>query len=129
MTRRSRQKELLLQLMCSGDLNHPTAIEVYICARKKMPNISLGTVYRNLNSMCENGDIIKIESPDGSGLRFDQTVEDHAHAICCECGNIFDLCGKEISNIRSRAQASGFFVKAVNISLSGLCKKCHAKNG
>ena len=61
--RRSAKRDAILKLLRSERLDHPTANDVYLAIRKTYPNISLGTVYRNLNDMSEDGSILKISSP------------------------------------------------------------------
>ena len=65
----SRQRESILQYL-SATHSHPTADMVYMHVKEEFPNISLGTVYRNLNLLADIGEIIKIPTPDG-GDRFD----------------------------------------------------------
>ena len=68
----------------------PTADTVYMHVKKEFPNISLGTVYRNLNLLTDIGEAIKISTPDG-GDRFDGTVQPHNHFLCTKCGRFLDL--------------------------------------
>ena len=69
---------------------HPTADTVYMHVKKDFPNISLGTVYRNLNLLTDIGEAIKISTPDG-GDRFDGRLEPHNHFLCTKCGRLLDL--------------------------------------
>ena len=82
----SRQREAIKQYLAST-CEHPTADTVYMNIRGTYPNISLGTVYRNLNLLAEQGEIIKINCQDGSD-RFDANVMPHYHFLCNECGKI-----------------------------------------
>ena len=85
----SRQRESIKHyLMSTGE--HPTADTVYMHVKKDFPNISLGTVYRNLNLLTDIGEAIKISTPDG-GDRFDGRVEPHNHFLCTKCGRLLDL--------------------------------------
>lgn len=70
--------------------NHPTADDVYMDVKEVFPNISLGTVYRNLNLLAELGEVTKITTPNGAD-RFDGRTDLHYHVICRDCGNVFDL--------------------------------------
>ena len=70
--------------------DHPTANMVYESVRKEQPNISLGTVYRNLNVLVENGLISKISTGMGPD-HFDGYMEPHHHFICKECGDVIDM--------------------------------------
>ena len=85
----SRQRESIkANLMSRHD--HPTADALYASIREEFPNISLGTVYRNLNLLADIGEAVKIATPDG-GDRFDGRTEPHYHVVCTSCGNVFDL--------------------------------------
>ena len=85
----SRQRESIKQYL-STTTNHPTADEVYMHMKTEFPNISLGTVYRNLNLLTNLGEAVKISTPDG-GDRFDGKLEPHNHFLCTKCGRLLDL--------------------------------------
>lgn len=70
--------------------DHPTADTVYSCIREQFPNISLGTVYRNLNLLVELGEIRKLAFGDGRD-HFDWDTSPHYHFICRHCGAVMDL--------------------------------------
>ena len=84
----SRQREAILQFLMTRK-DHPTADAVYANIRKEFPNISLGTVYRNLSLLTELGEIIKI--PTEGADRFDARVAPHNHFICKSCGRVMDI--------------------------------------
>lgn len=85
----SRQRELILDVVRHSD-DHPTADTIYARVRAQDPKVSLGTVYRNLNLLCENGRLLKVPIP-GASDRFDHTLVDHAHAYCTQCGSVTDV--------------------------------------
>ena len=87
--RRSKQREIVLALLRSGGLYHPTASEVYEAARAQMPNISLGTVYRNLSELARDGTILKLDASGDSSARFDADTAAHAHYDCKKCGKLY----------------------------------------
>ena len=82
----SKQRASILEYL-SGTHSHPTADMVYLHVKEEFPNISLGTVYRNLNLLADIGEITKIPTPDG-GDRFDGRTDSHYHVICSGCGNV-----------------------------------------
>lgn len=84
----SRQRESIKNFLCSRE-DHPTADMIYTNIRKEFPNISLGTVYRNLSLLVELGEIKKITT-DGAD-RFDARVTPHSHFICRRCGCLLDM--------------------------------------
>ena len=77
--RNSRQRTLVYQAVKDSH-SHPNAEEVYLLVRRQLPDISLGTVYRNLNLLADIGEAIKITTPDG-GDRFDARTNPHYHSI------------------------------------------------
>lgn len=83
---------------------HPTADTVYANMKELYPNISLGTVYRNLNFLASQGEIIKL-SGIGDCDRFDGTLKPHYHFICTECNNVQDLNMDSIDHINVIAGA------------------------
>jgi Fur family ferric uptake transcriptional regulator len=87
--RMTSQRKIILQAL-SQNQNHPSADVIYESVRANLPNISLGTVYRNLEIMYRQGMILKIETPDGQ-KRFDHNTESHPHFRCEKCGKIEDI--------------------------------------
>ena len=71
---------------------HPTADEVYQVVRKRLPRISLGTVYRNLDVLSESGEISRLDRC-GAQYRFDGDLEQHYHIRCSSCGRVDDIEG------------------------------------
>lgn len=89
MIKYSRQRECILNNLRSRR-DHPTADMVYESVRKEQPNISLGTVYRNLAFLAENGQILKISTGAGPD-RFDGFTHPHIHFSCRYCGRVLDM--------------------------------------
>lgn len=87
--KRSKQREQIKQFLMTRK-DHPTADVVYMNVRKENPNISLGTVYRNLTLLAEIGEIQRIRMGDGVD-HFDADTSEHYHFICKECGSVIDL--------------------------------------
>ena len=88
MEKHSKQRGEIINIL-KESYSHPTAEEVYLIAKEKNPNISRGTVYRNLNFLVEKGEIIKIDMNTGSD-RYDYLRKEHSHIICAECGKVID---------------------------------------
>lgn len=84
----SRQRESIKDYICSRD-DHPTADMIYTSIREKFPNISLGTVYRNLSLLVELGEIRKLTTEGAD--RFDAKLAPHSHFICRKCGCVKDV--------------------------------------
>ena len=85
----SRQREAIMDFLMTRK-DHPTADVVYENVRKEFPNISLGTVYRNLTLLSDKGELLRLRLGDGMD-HFDATVTPHFHFICNQCGHVSDL--------------------------------------
>ena len=118
----SRQREAILNVL-KNTKTHPSANAVYEAVRLQIPNISLGTVYRNLAQLTKNGDIVKIEVGDGFE-HFDGDISPHLHLYCRGCGKIFDqrLHGDYIADA---AKESDFTADTTIYVAYGICKNCN----
>ncbi len=106
---------------------HPTADELYEKVRKRLPKISLGTVYRNLDLLSSAGIIKKLHLEE-SQMRFDGNIEPHNHIYCVNCGRVADVTSSlDMSNIIANIDTD-FTVLKVNLILSGLCPQCQNKD-
>ncbi|NLK76322.1 MAG: transcriptional repressor [Clostridiales bacterium] len=97
MIKYSRQRECIKQFLASRH-DHPTAETVYLNVKQNFPNISLGTVYRNLSLLTELGEIQKISTGIGPD-RFDGNPAPHYHFFCRKCGCVMDLDMEGIDHI------------------------------
>ena len=97
---------------------------VYDQVRKEIPNISMGTVYRNLKLLAQAGQIRELEIP-GSLSRFDGNKHNHYHFRCEKCGRLFDLDEVVDHTMEaSIAQKTGLIVKRHYLEFIGLCSRC-----
>jgi Fe2+ or Zn2+ uptake regulation protein len=102
---------------------HPNAEEVYRNVKKELPAITLATVYRNLNLLAEQGEILKLEI--NKEARFDADMCCHQHLVCRKCGKIMDVFQKDVSeHAMKKIKSKEFLPECVNIIFWGLCKKC-----
>lgn len=127
MIKYSRQREGILKNLQSRR-DHPTADMVYESIRKDQPNISLGTVYRNLSFLADNGQILKISTGIGPD-HFDGFTEPHNHFICKYCGQVLDMdyvSEEDILNDASR-EFDGR-IDGYHLQFFGKCAKCLADN-
>lgn len=107
--------------------SHPSADEIYAMVRKRLPRISLGTVYRNLEILSELGEIQKIESG-GSLKRFDGNPENHYHIRCTCCGRVVDAPVEVMAHIDEKIDgATEFAVFGHRLEFLGLCPECREK--
>lgn len=124
--RGSKQRRLILDTVRSGGLGHPTAAEVYDAVRGEIPNISLGTVYRNLGSLASDGEISRLDLGDVS--RFDCDTSEHSHFACQKCGAIFDVRHRPSAWCRALCvPRRRIFCGVGERSFSGYCPKCSKK--
>lgn len=123
VTKYSRQREAIKNNI-SNRFDHPTADMVFSDIRKIYPNISLGTVYRNLALLCDQGEIQKICTSDGL-QHFDHDVSQHDHFICRECGCVTDI--QTVDTIDIVEHVSKSFdgeIESFRIIFYGICGKC-----
>ena len=98
----SRQRESIKACLM-GRKDHPTADALYTSIREQFPNISLGTVYRNLNLLVELGEIRKLSCGDGTD-HFDYDTSPHYHYVCKKCGKIVDLAMETDTGLEAAAR-------------------------
>ncbi len=101
MTKHSRQRECIKEFL-TNRFDHPTAETVYLNVKKEFPNISLGTVYRNLSLLASHGEIHKLSTGIGPD-RFDGNTTPHYHVLCTQCGGVLDLHMENIDHINTLA--------------------------
>jgi Fe2+ or Zn2+ uptake regulation protein len=89
-SRNTRQRTVILDIL-RQTRSHPSAEAIYREARKKLPNISLGTVYRNLGFLRDQGMVKEIRAAISAGSRFEAAIPPHAHFHCCHCDLVVDI--------------------------------------
>lgn len=123
MPRKSKQKDSILRVVKATN-SHPTAEWIYEQVKKEIPNISLGTVYRNLKLMKQRGELSE-QGLSGTLSRFDGNVQNHYHFRCEQCGRLFDVDEPVDKAIDKRvAQKTGFVVSHHCLEFRGLCNDC-----
>ena len=123
MSRKSSQRDAILRVVKNTN-SHPGADWIYEQVKKEIPNISMGTIYRNLRLLVENGEVKEINIP-GIPSRFDGNTYDHHHLLCEKCGRIFDLDEFVDYNMEDMIfQKTGFKVKVQYLKFIGLCADC-----
>ena len=123
MVRKSKQKEAIFKVVREATL-HPTAEWVYERVKREIPNISLGTIYRNLKLLKHEGEIAELGLADTLS-RFDGNPQNHYHFRCEQCGRIFDV-GEPVNNESDvrLTQKTGFKISHHRLEFHGLCKDC-----
>lgn len=97
----SKQRDMIKDFLMSRK-DHPTADVVYTNVRQQIPNISLGTVYRNLTLLADIGEIHRLRLGDGVD-HFDADTSPHYHFVCSHCGKVVDLTMGSIDDIQDVA--------------------------
>lgn len=122
-TRYSRQREAIKEYLLSTT-SHPTAETVYSHIQEQFPNISLGTVYRNLNFLVEHGEAQRLDMGDEHD-HYDGNATPHNHFYCRHCHRVLDLQMDSIDHIDLIASA-GFdgLIDGHTIYFTGLCPDC-----
>jgi Fur family ferric uptake transcriptional regulator len=123
--RLTNQRRIILEELKSVT-THPTADEIYDMVRRKMPRISLGTVYRNLEVLSSLGVVRKLENAAGQ-KRFDGDISPHHHIRCEICGKVGDIFdAPDISGIE-RGVSTEFKITSVSLEFFGICPQCQAE--
>jgi Fe2+ or Zn2+ uptake regulation protein len=121
--RATRQLEAVFQAL-QGDPTHPFADEIYRRVRKKLPRISLATVYRNLQRLAEDGKIRTVLLGERVA-RYDPETNDHDHFICESCGRVIDLFLERDRQVDLTPLVSdGYIVTTHNLTVYGVCRVC-----
>ena len=124
--RMTRQRKVILEELRKLD-THPSADEIYEVVRHRLPRISLGTVYRNLEVLSELGEIQKLEL---SGLlkRFDWDTKKHYHIRCVRCSRVDDAPIAPLNQLDNELYgATVFEIIGHNLEFTGLCPECSRK--
>lgn len=122
-TRMTRQRAVILEELRKTK-SHPTADELYSIVRERLPRISLGTVYRNLDFLADSGEIRRLEAA-GCTKRFDGDISWHQHVRCLRCGRIGDVMQPLDAPAVEGIQVEGFSaIVGSRIEFDGICVAC-----
>lgn len=121
--RMTRQRMVILEELRKVDI-HPSADEIYAIVRKRLPRISLGTIYRNLEVLSESGEILRLDS--GSSLkRFDGRIDRHYHIRCTGCDRLTDIFCDPGADLDAQARNfTDFSVTGHKLEFVGICPDC-----
>ena len=123
-TKHFRKRDAILTYL-QGTTSHPSAEMVYAELKQQIPDLSLGTVYRNLNLFKEQGLAITVGTVKGVE-RFDGNVQPHVHFFCTDCGAVLDLPKMEVPQqlVSTAAGQIGGTVEQCQMTFTGLCRDC-----
>ena len=127
IVRFTKQRQAVLEVV-RGSSQHPDAAHVFDAVKRIVPSISLGTVYRSLEALVQEGHLIQVQQP-GQATRYDARLEDHAHFICDACGEVFDVL-IELPDLTGlvAARLEGFTVREARVEFHGTCRRCNRGN-
>lgn len=127
MRKSSKQRDCIRENLAHRT-DHPTADMIFTDIRKEYPNVSLGTVYRNLALLEKLGEIQKITCSDGA-VRYDGNAAPHTHFMCRICGRVWDMPGDYPEKILKEAQStSDIRIENCNVTFTGVCRECSANS-
>ena len=123
----THQREVIFKAVVAAP-GHYSPEQIYAVVKRRVPSVSLATIYNNLRLFVENG-LLREVSPHASTLRVDGNLEPHHHLVCTRCKSVQDIGGDFINFKRLAGQApGGFDLTAPLIEIFGLCRRCSAKN-
>jgi Fur family transcriptional regulator, ferric uptake regulator len=123
--RHTRQRQVILEEL-RNLTSHPTAGALYDVVRRRLPRISLGTVYRNLELLARTGTIQKLEF--GGEARFDGCVARHDHLRCVRCGRVDDVSAPPLDLFEGAANDwGGYQILGHRLEFFGICPQCRGR--
>lgn len=121
--RMTQQRKIIMECL-HNELPHATADKVFQVVRKKLPHISLGTVYRNLEILNENNQIQKLHLSAKKRV-FDITTTKHYHIVCNSCGQVEDVPGEPMTSYESAViDSTGYKIFGHHLEFEGQCPTC-----
>ncbi|MFP4169196.1 MAG: transcriptional repressor [Desulfonatronovibrionaceae bacterium] len=120
--RTSKQRTIILQELRKVK-DHPTADEMYMRVKEKLPRVSLGTVYRNLEVLSECGEIQTLNMP-GMQKRFDGNPDPHLHVRCIYCDRVDDIPGQLEPDWQGLQKSTDYRLCGCDVQLKGVCPNC-----
>jgi Fe2+ or Zn2+ uptake regulation protein len=123
-TRETRQRKVIYEAV-RGSKSHPTADMIFDQVRGTLPTVSLGTVYRNLNVLKDQGLVIELRGTDRRA-HFEADLSPHAHFTCTRCGSILDIQHCPMPDWERHNCLDGFTLEKFSLEFSGICPGCNA---
>lgn len=124
--RMTRQRQVIIEELRKVK-SHPTADEIYRKVRRRLPRISLGTVYRNLEILSDSGSVSKLDLA-GRQRRFDGDLTPHYHVRCVQCERVEDVMAKPQTRLEeSFTDATGYRIIGHRLEFIGICPRCQKR--
>ena len=125
--RNTRQRQVVLEEL-KKLTSHPTAAQMYEITRRRLPKISLGTVYRNLEVLAENGVIQKLDIGSGEA-RFDGNPTPHYHVRCVRCERVDDVHDLPTGFVKDQVTSlAGYEIQGFHLEFVGVCPDCRHRS-
>jgi len=125
--RMTPQRQIILEEIANAR-DHPTARDLHNRVRARLPRVSLGTVYRNLDLLCEEGKVRRMSTPTGLPDRFEGNPMPHSHVLCVACGEFEDLDFAQPGLERDpRVEKTGYHIVGHQLEFMGYCPRCLAE--
>lgn len=123
--RRNSKKRQAIYDALKATVKHPSAEQLYELLKPEYPDLSLGTVYRNLGILLDEGKIVSVGNVNGEE-RFDAVTSRHAHFVCSKCGAVIDVMleGLELPDCKTVENSLGGRVDDFRLSFTGICNNC-----
>ncbi|MBR2724370.1 MAG: transcriptional repressor [Ruminococcus sp.] len=118
----SKKRQMILDTIKSTD-SHPSARWVYESLKEQIPDLSLGTVYRNINLFKEQGHVMTVATVDGED-RIDGDTSPHAHFVCKNCGCVYDVPATHAPIKNETCTMDGFETHSTVLTYYGVCGGC-----
>ncbi|MBQ2739803.1 MAG: transcriptional repressor [Oscillibacter sp.] len=127
-TQRFSKKRQAIYDALMDSLEHPNAEMVYQSLKADYPDLSLGTVYRNIKGMVQNGDVICVGHVDGKE-RYDAHLDPHVHLVCRGCGSVVDIPLESAleEQCKTISQTNGIEMDVRSLHFAGLCNTCKSE--
>lgn len=127
MVRQTKQRAAVIEVLRAAR-SHPDAAWIHTQVRQNLPSVSLGTVYRTLDTLVRDGVVVTLERA-GQATRYDykRAGEDHQHAVCRDCGAVFDVDAGELPQLPAAALPAGFLLTDVRLEFIGVCPGCQTE--
>ena len=125
--RMTKQRKVVYEVLLEEPRDHPTASEVFVRAKEKMPSISLATVYNCLETLTNSG-AVKQVNVDREASRYCPNLDPHAHFFCAECEQVYDITLKDSADTAALwSLPEGSSIEEIEVSMKGLCPDCSSK--
>ena len=105
--------------------DHPTPEMIFKAVRRKMPSLSLATIYKSLDALEKLG-LVQAVQIDSDSRRYDANMQQHHHLVCTACGDVSDFYDKRLDQVKPSRSTGGFLAQTISVKVLGVCRSCAA---